>query len=300
MCVRGRLVSYLLAAAGGWPVAGHAHVTEATGAASLWSLDAWVIVSVLLPMVLVSLIYARGIRRTGREPTWRVACFGGGMLVLFLALVWPLDALAGRSFSAHMGQHMLLMILAPPLLLLARPLPPLLRAAPVLARPTRWARRSRWKVLAQPNTAFVLHGIVIWLWHVPQPYTLALENEPVHILEHISFLGTGLLFWWSVVHAGSRRGIGYGAASLLVLGTLMHTGFLGAIITLAPRPLYRIYESERALATGLSPLADQQLAGLLMWVPGGFAYLFAGVTLASAWLRAAERASHPPKMAAGP
>lgn len=293
MSVRPRLLPAILAG-NGLPAAALAHV-PAAGAERPWALDPWVLLGVLLPLGLAALAYGYGAWR-GREPAWRVACFSGGMLTLFIALVWPLDPLAGRSFAAHMGQHMLLMIVAPPLLLLARPLPAMLRARPELAGPVRWARRGRWQALARPNPAFVLHGLAIWAWHAPRPYTLALQSEPVHILEHLSFLGTGLLFWWGVVHAGSPRGIGYGAAALLVLGTLMHTGLLGAVLTFAPRPLYPIHEAESALAGGLAPLADQQLAGLLMWVPGGFAYLLAGLVLAGAWLRAADRASRATKL----
>lgn len=280
----------------GWPAGGWAHAPSAEPSAVL-GLDPWVIFGIALPMLLAAVVYARGTWLAGTPLRWRTASFAAGMLTLVLALIWPLDPLAGRSFAAHMGQHMLLMVVAPPLLLLGRPLPVLVRGWRSLAHPARWARRGPLQVLARPNAAFVLHGVAIWAWHVPLPYTLAVRLDWVHMLEHLSFFGTGLLFWWGVVHAGSRRGIGYGAAGLLVLGTLMHTGLLGAILTFAPRSLYDVYASEEALAGGLTPLADQQLAGLLMWVPGGFAYLAAGVVLAGAWLRAAERATDLPKRA---
>lgn len=280
-----RLTAAALAA---FPAAALAHGGNAHG---WWSFDPWV----WMPLLLCAVLYLRGLRRLRAGAPDRAAtrpaavlCFCGGMAAAFLALIWPLDALGERSFAAHMAQHMMLIAVAAPLLALARP-------GVVLAGglPSSWRRLNRRlallhaaaPVLARPGAAFALHGVLVWIWHAPLLFELALRLRWVHVLEHACFLGSALLFWHALQRCGRRGGEGYGAAALWTLGTLMHTGLLGALLTFAPRALYGYYGGIHEPL--LPPLEDQQLAGLLMWVPGGICYLIAGLGYAAAWLRAA-------------
>ena len=122
--------------------------------------------------------------------------------------------------------------------------------------------------------------------HAPRLYDAALRSEALHALQHGTFLGTALLFWWALIHghAARRR---YGLAVLYLFTTALHTTALGALLSLASGPLYPAYGSTQAW--GLSPLQDQQLAGLIMWVPGGLAYLIAALILMLAWLKESDR-----------
>ena len=187
--------------------------------------------------------------------------FAGALLALFLALAWPLGELAHESFAAHMAQHMLLIGVAAPLLVLSRFTVPALRGASWLGAVAR----------TPPATAFALHAVAIWAGHAPRVIRWTIEYGWVHALEHVALLGTAALFWWTLA---SRRQA-YGAAALWTLATLLHTGLLGALLTFSPRVLYRGYSLE-----------DQQLAGLVMWIPGGLCYLAAGLAFAAAWLGA--------------
>jgi len=117
-------------------------------------------------------------------------------------------------------------------------------------------------------------------------FEAALRSEALHFLEHVTLLGSALYFWWSLLHAGRARAGGYGTSALLALATMMHTGLLGALITMARRPLYAVY-----VQPGIDALADQQLAGLLMWIPGALVYLVAGLVLIGAWLGRARRST---------
>jgi putative membrane protein len=258
----------------------------------------------LLSLALAAWAYARGVRALWRRAgagrgirPWQAAAFAGGLLTLFLALVSPLDALSAALFSAHMVQHLALILVAAPLLVLGAPLLPFLWALPVPARQAigGWWKRASvlrigWRALGQPLVVWVLHTAVVWLWHLPGPFQAALASEPVHALEHASFLGTALLFWWTVIHPGARERLGYGPGVLYVFAMSVQSGALGALITFASTPWYPAY-GESAPAWGLSPLEDQQLAGLIMWVPAGLVYLSAALVLLAAWLRAEEQAA---------
>jgi cytochrome c2 len=142
----------------------------------------------------------------------------------------------------------------------------------------------------------MMHPLPVWLlfcgafalWHLPKPHQDALENEAVHALEHASFLLTALMFWSIVIEPSGRRRLGYGATLVLVVTTAALSGMPGALLALAPRPLYSAYAAGAA-AWGMTPMEDQQLAGLVMWVPAGFAYVAAAAVLFVKWLAAAER-----------
>jgi putative membrane protein len=246
--------------------------------------------------------YLRGLRRlwrragVGRGVTRpQATAFAAGMLALALALLSPLDAWAAALFSAHMLQHLLLMLVAAPLLALSLPGYTVLWAVPTRARRAlaRAWNRAPWPravahALGTPLAAVLLHAVAVWGWHLPSLYLAALETDAVHALEHASFLGTALLFWWRV-----RASAGSGVALLCVFVTAMHSGMLGLLISLAPTAWYPV-QGIGAPGWGLTALQDQQLAGLIMWVPGNLVYLGATLALILAWLRAAERRTRQP------
>jgi len=249
---------------------------------------------------LTSWLYARGLaevwrRAGGRKGIrgWEAACFGAGWLALALAVVSPLHPFGEMLFSAHMAQHEVLILVAAPLLVLGRPLAVFLWALPATARERmgEWARSrpvaAAWHAVTGPLAVFLIHGLALWIWHAPALYQAALEREPVHLLQHASFFGSAALFWWALIHGRYGR-IGYGVAFFYVFATALHSGLLGALLTFAPRLWYPIY-AERAAAWGLRPLEDQQLAGLIMWVPSGALFVALGLGLFAAWLGEAER-----------
>jgi cytochrome c oxidase assembly factor CtaG len=136
--------------------------------------------------------------------------------------------------------------------------------------------------LTDPFWATILHGAAIWIWHAPVLYERALANPLVHWLQHLSFFVTAILFWWSLIH-GRGRVRAYGAAVLYLFVTALHSGFLGILLSLARRPIYPS-QTSAAPQWGLTPMEDQQLAGLIMWVPGGLVYAGAALVLAGLWI----------------
>jgi cytochrome c oxidase assembly factor CtaG len=258
------------------PTAALAHGTgQADGLAAL--LDAALIGSIALATAL----YLRGCQARSRPQHRRDALAAAGLVLLLIALISPLDRLSAESLSAHMAQHMLLAALIPPLWAAARPGTAVLRGLPVALRRllARWRGLPLLRQLARalrsiPATG-LLHGAALWFWHLPTLYVAAVEHELLHAFEHLTLLGSGLLFWRAVLLA-PRRDLGRGLLWLLL--TLMHTGLLGALLTLSPHLLYAVHDGPNALA-------DQQLAGLVMWVPMGVVYLVAGQWLALRLLR---------------
>lgn len=129
------------------------------------------------------------------------------------------------------------------------------------------------------------HAAALWFWHIPALFDATLGNEWIHAAQHLSFFLSALLFWWSLFYARGRNA--YGKGVLYVFTTGVHTGILGALLTLSSRLWYRAYANSSAL-WGLTPLEDQQLGGLIMWVPAGLVYLGAGLSLFSVWLRTSD------------
>ena len=207
---------------------------------------------------------ARRVRPHGLEALWLHLA----MLIAVLAVFGPLDDWAETSTSWHMFQHMLFMLVVAPLWALARPLPQWRAVCGPLLQPL-W--RGVLRVGRYPMPLAMLHGALIWIWHSPSLYILALENLWWHMLEHASFLFSAWLFWWACLRAPPRQ---VPQALLAILLTLMHTGLLGALLTFGNSSFYG---AER-------DLADQQLAGLLMWVPGGLVYLAAAGWITWRWL----------------
>jgi putative membrane protein len=230
---------------------------------------------------------------------WRARCFAGALLALGVALLSPLDALSSALASAHMVQHMLLVLVAAPLLALSAPSSSLLRGSPLAVRQAvgRWRRRlglrrASLRALGHPAAAWLLHVATLWFWHAAVPYDAALANPFLHALEHASFLGTALLFWRSVIGTRSPGRVPNGLGVLLVFVMAMQSVLLSLLLTFAEAPWYAGYATTTT-PWGLQPLADQQLAGVIMWIPAGLVYLGAALALLATWIRATERQDLP-------
>lgn len=246
-----------------------------------------------------AVLYAAAVSRVwraagvGRGTRWReVACVAAGWLALIVALVSPLDALSDVLFAAHMTQHELLMLVAAPLIVLGRPLVTMLWLLPPATRQrVRHVQRPSvmrvWLWLTAPVTVLLIHGVVVWIWHVPVLFEAALASEGVHALQHLLFFWSAALFWWALVHGRYGR-LGYGISVIFVFATAMHTGVLGALLTFSPHVWYPSYAASAASYEG-GALADQQLAGLLMWIPAGAVFLVIGLALFGAWIGEAGR-----------
>lgn len=261
-----------------------------------WGLDPLVVGG----LALSGWLYVRGVRRlwrgAGRERgirRWEAWAYAGGWFALFVALVSPLHPLGEVLFSAHMTQHELLMLVAAPLVVLGRPVVAFLWALPTDGArlvggwgKAAWFQRP-WRVLTNPLVAWGLHAVALWVWHVPRLFEATLRSDLVHTIQHVCFLGSALLFWWALVH-GPQGWLGYGTAVLYLFTTSVHSGVLGALITFARKVLYPAY-NETTQSWGLSALEDQQLGGLIMWVPAGLVYIVAGLALCAGWMRESER-----------
>ncbi|HEX6644052.1 MAG TPA: cytochrome c oxidase assembly protein [Gemmatimonadales bacterium] len=248
---------------------------------------------VLAPLLGAMVLYLLGVRRLreragGAAFRGRVPLFVAGWLVLAVALATPLHALGSALFSAHMLQHELVMAVAAPLLVLGRPLAPMLFALPegwrrpvglVAARGPGGALAG---FLANPLVATLLHAAAVLFWHVPPFYEATLTSEAAHAAQHASFLLTALVFWWALLRGNARPK--RGAAVIALFATTVYTGGLGALLTVSETPWYTAY-GNAALPWGLTPLEDQQLAGIIMWMPGAGPYLVAALLLISGWIR---------------
>jgi cytochrome c oxidase assembly factor CtaG len=216
--------------------------------------------------------------------------FGIGMTIMAVALVSPLAGAADRDLSAHMVQHVLLIGVVAPLVALGAPFPTYLWVLPARARGqaiTTWRRAiatiggARWTTWLA--AALVVHVAVMVGWHVPVLYDAAVDNGVVHGTEHLSFVVTSVVFWWVAMGAGRRAAWGAGvmAAFLASLSGIA----LGAAMTFATRPWYRVY------GTGLHALREQQIAGVAMWAFGGIAALASAMFVLWRWLEAPEPGS---------
>jgi putative membrane protein len=254
-------------------------------------------------------VYLAGLARLWRSAGWgrgirvgEAAAFGAGWLTLVAALSPPMDEWSDHWLAAHMVQHELLMLVAAPLIALGAPLVALLWAMPagMRSRVVDVVRGSpvaaAWAVVTAPAAVFFLHALALWVWHIPVLYDYALEHEDMHVVQHLCFFGTATLFWWGIAHGRHGR-LGYGAAVVYVFATSVHGGLLGALLTVSPRVWYVPYL--RHHSAGFTPLEDQQLAGLLMWVPASVTFAVGGLALFAAWLRHGDRLSRFTSVPAG-
>jgi cytochrome c oxidase assembly factor CtaG len=260
-----------------------------------WTLD----LAVVGPLALALAAYASGAaalwRRAGVGHGARlqeVGCFACGWSLMAIALVTPLHVLSRELFSAHMIEHELVMLGAAPLLVLSRPYgvmlwafpPEMRRGTARLLRAPAVAGVLRW--LSLPMVATAWHALAVWSWHVPSLFDAALGNDVLHWLQHASFF-LSALFLWRAILLPPRR------SQLLSVGLLfltgLHTSLLGALLTFSPALWYE--PAAAASAWRLDALEDQQLAGLIMWIPGGLIYVVAGLALLGAKLTTPHRES---------
>jgi putative membrane protein len=276
------------------PLIAYAHEGKALAPHDLvtaWAWDPLIVIGLLLS----ALLYWRGASSEHGIQRWERWCYWGGWWSLVVALLSPLHAMGEVLFSAHMVQHEVLMLAAAPLLVLGRPLVPYLWGMPMSWRKrvgnavkAGWAQ-STWSWLTRPLNAWLIHAIALWGWHAPTLFQATLNNDLIHSLQHLSFLLSALLFWWALLRGREAR-TGYGMAVLYVFTTGVHSSVLGALLTFSPRVWYPVY-AESTGGWGLNALADQQIGGLIMWVPAGLIFLGAGLALFANWIRQPARAA---------
>jgi putative membrane protein len=285
-----------------WAHAGDLHL-EGHRWWQLWSWEP----HILLSLGALGLLYSLGLRSiwkragVGKGISARQAiAFWAGWLALFVALVSPIDILSAQLSSVHMIQHMILMNVAAPLLVLGSPLLVCLCALPLPPRQRvgRWMQAlDRWQspryLLWQPLLLWAIYGLVLWIWHLPALYTAALTNEWVHDFQHVSFVVASCLFWRVLLDPISRLRLSRGLGIIYLFATSLHATVLGVFMALSPRVWYDYYEPLTP-AWNLSPLEDQQLAGLIMWMPACMVYAIIAAVLFALWLdedpeRARER-----------
>ena len=244
--------------------------------------------STIVGLAVLALLYAYALvpyrRRAAPSetvPGWRIACFAAGLVATFLALNGPIHDLSDTYlFSVHMVQHLILTQLTPPLLLLGIPA----FALRPLVRP-RWVQAVG-RVLSRPTVAFLVYSLSFTGWHLQPAYDLMMRNHSVHIATHLQFMVTAVILWWPILSPlpeFPRMSHGGTMIYLFLVGIPMM--FVAALITLADVVLYPWY-SAAPRVWGLSPLDDQKLGGLIMWVPGGLFYWLAMSVVFFAWVRA--------------
>ncbi len=274
--------------------AGAAEAHGMAGAAAGWTLNAWVIVPLGLMGLLLSIGSLRLLWRSGHGMARlrrRIGLLALGWASLVAALASPLAAAGHLSFSAHMLQHEVLMLLAAPLLVLGRPVAVLFWGLPeagrrALAALLRWPLLRRLgRALTQPLAATLLQAAVLWLWHAPRLFGYALDVPGWHAAQHLSFFLGALLFWIAMFDRCGASLAGRSLAALCLFATSLVSGALGALMALSESPWYAGYARLGLTPFGLSPAEDQQLAGLLMWVPGGLVHAAAALALLGAALR---------------
>ena len=242
----------------------------------------------VIALLLLTVLYFVGLRRTnGRSlkliPWWRPVALVAGVSSLLIASLSPLHTVGGSLFFAHMIQHIILIMIGPPLILLGGPIVPVIRGLPaglrreiVIPILQNHKCRTLLQICTKPVVAWFVYVGSLWIWHTPRLYDEAVQNTGIHGLEHVSFVFASIFFWWCVIDpipmkpklTGGLR-LGY-----LFLATLQNT-ILGAFITLSTSPWYSSYMVSSEIFTALTPLQDQRIGGLIMWIPGAMMYFLA-------------------------
>jgi putative membrane protein len=210
-----------------------------------------------------------------------------GLISLVVALDSPIHELGEQLFWVHMTQHEILMLVSAPLLVMGKPLLPFLWALSP-ARRERVAKlahsnvfKKSWTLVSAPPSAWLLSALALWTWHVPWLFDQTLHSDLIHAAQHTSFLATAFLFWWPLVNR--TPALGYGAGVAYVFTTILHTSVLGALLTFSQHPWYSAYVTT-APAWGMSALEDQQVGGLIMWIPAGTLLLIVALVLLVKWI----------------
>lgn len=255
--------------------------------------------SVIALVGLTTWLYVRGRRRAPEARRRRGAdlAFAAGSCAMVVALASPLEAASADLASAHMVQHILLMLVAAPLLAWSTPSAAIVRGVPrsalralaPVARGSGTVRR-RLERLATPTAVTAVYAVVLWAWHVALLYDAALREQALHVVEHASFFLAAILFW-SIVVFPRHSSLTPGARVLLLFGVAMQSVLLAVLLTFARTPWYESY-AFTTTPWGLEPLEDQQLAGAIMWVPAGLIYIAIALSLVAAWLGDLEAQVH--------
>ena len=247
----------------------------------------------VIPLALLLLVFLIGRARLQRRSNVQrpgASLFLAGWGVLAFALISPLHEAGEQSFTMHMIEHELIMLVATLLLvesdaggILAWGLPRPLRRA--FAGGWTSPLQSLWKQVTEPVTATVIQGVALWVWHAPALFNLALGSDWWHAAQHLSFVLASIVFWSAMLNP--RRGSYLLSAACLFLTSLVE-GALGALMTFSASPWYAAYAAMGVTGIGVDPVTDQQLAGLVMWVPGGLLHAGAAVLLLHRWFKTAE------------
>jgi putative membrane protein len=245
--------------------------------------------SIVISLIATAALYVLGWKRCHElrpRPAWELGSFVAGWLTLVAALLSPLHPLGERLFSAHMAQHEVLMLVAAPLLVFSRMDQVAPWAFPLSGRKALLGSFHS-PIIHSALVALVAHALAIWVWHIPALYQASIRSEMVHAAQHLSFLLTAFWFWWTLFYgiAAKRE---YGKAAAYVFITALHTSILGAILTFSNHLWYPIYAAS-APSFGLTELQDQQIGGLLMWIPANLVYIAIGLSLLRAWIMESER-----------
>ena len=242
----------------------------------------------LIYVVPAAVLYALGSRpRLGRPNALQAAAFYTGLLSLVIALDSPIDAYADELLWVHMLQHIILLTVAPPLILLGRPWPTMWRALPRRTRAwtAREVARSPLRALAKPLAAWILFNGAIVVWHIPSAYDLTERNGLVHACEHAIFFFCGLLFWARVIDTGPLRPhLQWPARIAYIVGAMIVGWVLAIVFVVAPHPIYQHYADLPSRPGGISALTDQQLAGGMMWVGGSLSLTIALLVALYRWV----------------
>jgi putative membrane protein len=254
-------------------------------------------------LALAAMIYGGGLYRLWKKAgvgkgvaRWQACCYAGGWLTVFVALVSPLDSISGELFAVHMVQHLLLILVAAPLLVSGAPIFVAIWLLPQKARirVAGWMHpdgpwRQSWDVVSQPLLVWSAFFATLWLWHIPGLYEAALRSQLVHDIQHLAFLSAAGLTWWIVLNPMGRLKLSRGASVMYLFTTSLHAGALGVLITFSPRAWYGYYESTTE-AWGFTLLQDQQLAGIIMWMPAAAVYIGLAAMIFALWIRDSESA----------
>jgi cytochrome c oxidase assembly factor CtaG len=275
-----KVIAILIAVAIMLPGKASAHAVLDIPDEALWQFDP---LTVTL-LILSAFLYTRGTIRLWDHAgmgkgvaLWRCGCYAAGWMSLALALISPIHTLGARMFWMHMVQHEILMLIAAPLIVLSKPLLAMSWALParwltsIYALSIRTGARRIWRWLTQPFAAALLHAIALWGWHAPSLFAASVDHEWVHALQHLSFFSSALLFSYAIVEV-KQTSIATTKAIAYLFITAIHTSILGVLLTFGSTVWYPVY-GLRMLPWGMTPLEDQQLGGLIMWIPGGVVYL---------------------------
>jgi putative membrane protein len=240
-----------------------------------------------------------------REEHLRELAFFAGLATIVIALDSPIDYYSDLLFWVHMGQHIILLTVAPPLILLGKPWPRMFRALPLNWR--TWIGRTmigaKWtapiRALAQPVPAWILFSANLCIWHLPTMYNLTLQYGWIHVVEHALFFFSGLLFWAHVIDPGPiRHRMNWFSRAAYIAGAMVVGWVLAIILVIVPHPLYAHYADLAHRPGGISAIEDQQLAGGMMWVPGSVTYTIAVIMAFWRWVTPeAERHTRMPAAA---